>query len=315
MPVPDGLFDWLSPQAPRLAPDAPGGDAGCPVLTRLAAYVADRGLAAVCRHTLRDRVGTPLDLTFLAGHPGLSSPDPAVTAAAAAVDPWPAGSGVPPVVLPAYPSPDESGAVELPLPPALVATTGLYRLSLVVRDAAGRPVRTDRAVLSVEPTPWSLAAGGTGAAASDPCPTPTVRELRQRLVDTGPADNLRLDDVEFSADQLLLALERPVAYWNEQPPVGADKFTVRTFPFRDQWLDAAVGYLHQEAATHYRRNSLAAQVGGVARDSLDREQAYRAEADRLLGQYRQFVQTARTARSRARAWGGLGSGYGHRWGW
>ena len=306
----DDAYPWLSPHAPVVFAAAPAAD-GCAILTRLKAFLVDRGVVSVLRHTVRDRAGRPVDLSAVlptcADSATAAAGGPAGTAALV-VREWTDGPVEPDLAdleLDAQAADPPAGVLVAPLPAAVVDVAGIYRLVWLVRDAAGRTVLADTALLSVERGPWA----STADARAVTCGPPTVGEVRNAVVDTGAADNLRLDDVEFSDDQILQALADPVRTWNEALPAVPPRYTTRTFPHRGEWLRAAVGHLHVMAATTYRRNRRGVQAAGVADDSLNRDREYLDEGRRLLAEYRDWVLRTKYAASMRRAFGAVGSNY------
>jgi hypothetical protein len=119
---------------------------------------------------------------------------------------------------------------------------------------------------------------------------PTLEEIRLSLRDNSHADNMLLDDVEFDAAEMALSVLRPVQYWNETPPPLNPLLTTKTFPFREMWLMGIQAYLYDIAASHYRRNKLAYNAGGVAVDDKNKEQEYMAVSAQLMNSFRQMVQ-------------------------
>ena len=89
-----------------------------------------------------------------------------------------------------------------------------------------------------------------------------VWELRMAIRDTCPDNNFLLDSVEFSTEEIMWAIRRPIEYWNEAlPPL--DPISIDYFPYRYNWLDAAVGELLLMAAVWMRRNDLDYSAAGL----------------------------------------------------
>lgn len=292
-------YAWLSPFARTVRASVPVPD-GCQVLTRVKAFVTPQGVPCLLGHTLRDRDGAVVDLAGLMpevlASASAGSPD---GTAVLLVRPWVGGTTTcDGVAVPAVSSDPSGGQLLAPLPPAVVDRAGLYDLCWVVSDGDGRVAVTGTSLLSVE-------------RAIGPKAGPlTIGEIRTFLVDTGYGDNLLLNDVEFSDDQLVQAIALPVQQWNESlPRLRTANYTAANFPFRREWLLAAVGHLDLMAAAHYRRNRLAIQTSGLVDDSKNRANEYQAEGQRLLAEYKEFVRAERYRISMARAWGSIGSDY------
>jgi len=103
---------------------------------------------------------------------------------------------------------------------------------------------------------------------------PTIAELRMLLRDRCADDNALLQSLEFGDDEIILALRRPVDYWNGIAPSARLRKTVANFPYRYQWMDAAVGELLRMAAHGLSRNRLAVQGSGFTADDKSRAELY-----------------------------------------
>jgi len=108
--------------------------------------------------------------------------------------------------------------------------------------------------------------------------------------DNGPADNSLLDDVEFDAAEITQAVLRPIMYWNETPPPIQPLLTTKTFPFREMWMVGIQSYLFDMVSSHYRRNQLAYNAGGLSIDDKNKEQQYRAASNQLTQQFREMLR-------------------------
>jgi len=312
-------YDWLSPLAPTIYAELPAVQ-GCPVLTRLKAFVVDQGIVALLQHTFRDREGKPIDLssfvpvfdeslsvsnsvsTSNSQSNSENSPGGSITVI---VQEWTSQSYIPDAELPAVSPNPSAGQVVCPLPPAVVDHPGIYRLVWTIKDAAGRAVLINDSILSVE---RGLQATTNNVLSVNQGP-PTLNELRNSIIDTGPGDNIRLDDIEFSTEQILLALSEPIRVYNEMLPRIPPRYTTKTFPHRGVWLRAAVGYLHLAAANSYRRNRHGVRAAGLADDSLNREQEYLREGMRLTQEFEIWAKKEKYVRSCRRAYGHIGSSY------
>jgi hypothetical protein len=87
-------------------------------------------------------------------------------------------------------------------------------------------------------------------------------ELRLGMRDVCPEGNFLIDSVEFNNHELMWAIRRPIEYWNEAlPPVAI--YTMETFPYRYNWLNASVAELLLMAALWMRRNDLDYSAAGL----------------------------------------------------
>ena len=138
---------------------------------------------------------------------------------------------------------------------------------------------------------------------------PTLEEIRLAMRDNAPADNMLLDDVEFDAAEIAQAVLRPIQYWNETPPPIQPLMTTKTFPFREMWLLGIQSYLFDMVASHYRRNQLNYNAGGVAVDDKNKEQQYRAASNLLQQQFREMLRAKKIEINIGLFSGTLGSPY------
>ena len=265
----------------------------CPVLTRLKAFIVDQGVVCTLEHTCRDRrTGNPVNLSDYTNTPPDPSRDPPPYPPEGAVflrvKDW-CGVGLDDVnnrvweIRGNFVNINE-GIVEATLNSEIVDDAGIYELSWGIRDRYGDLVFTSPAIMSVERTLFSL---NTLNVRNIQGP-PTINEIRMWIMDSAPSENFLLDEVEFSDEQILLAITEPVHYWNQTPPhVGI--FNTKNFPYREMWLKGIVGNLYEMVAAHYRRNFLQTNGGGVMVADKAKEKEYLSEALRLKKEYQGFV--------------------------
>jgi hypothetical protein len=210
-------------------------------------------------------------------------------------------------------SPDPvNGVLQAVLPANLVENSGLYRISWGVFSSKDKLLGVDDSFVLVE---RSLFPSDTQTLFADFGP-PTIKEIRQQIMDSSASENILLDDVEFSDDQILHAMTKPVEDWNlMSPPISSAYHTTRSFPYREPWLRAIAGHLHVMSANHYRRNRLAHQAGGVAIDDKNKEREYMAEGQRLLQEYAVWCQTKKIEINTKLIYGIQESSYTIRYGW
>lgn len=288
---------------------------GCPILGRLAAFVVQQGTTPTLEHVFRKPNGNPADLTrYLAAAVSESISASATTPPAGTVllrvKEWTAegrGDRNPIWSLDGTAQDPARGLLRATLPATVTALPGIYELAWgIVVD--GRLIAAAQAMLSVERSLFPA-----DLAALDHCGGPvTLGEIRGALLDSGAADNLLLDDVEFSDAQIFQAIVAPVRLWNEAPP-PIERYTTRTFPFKGAWLGAIAGELHLMAATNYRRNLLRASAGGLSVPDKDKEQEYLAEGLRLVGTYKDWLVLKKQEINLRKVGRSLGSEYSGRY--
>jgi hypothetical protein len=303
-----------------VTPDVPEVG-GCPVLTRVNAFLVDQGTSPTLEFVIRDSKGNPVDLSPLFG----TSVSSSVSASSGdGVVDYPAvmlrikeelgrglwDNGNPVWEVEATVVDPAGGVVQADVPEDVTQNAGIYRLNWGVYDAAGKLRMVSKALLSVERSlfvPLDIVQRDLGPL--------TIQSLRGYLRDSSPAENLRLDSVEFGDEEILLAFLRPVEYYNDQPP-PIDWFTTRTFPSRFHWSRGTMAQLYEMAAASYRRNKQKLQAGGVMDDDLNRDQEYMGEAQRLWAEFVEWVPRDKVMRNARLVVGSIGSVYGARYsGW
>ena len=168
-----------------------------------------------------------------------------------------------------------------------------------------------RGVLLVEWSPWMEHLAH--------CPVkhktvPTLEDVRRRLDDFIGKNDL-LKQYEFSADDIVHAMIRPVYLFNEEPPrLRRFQYTLATFPFYENWVQGTAAELLQTATFHYVRNKMMSNHGGIQGDEKGRDREYMQFAQMYKEEYIQWVRRKKTELnySPGQGWGTTYSGY-HRY--
>ncbi len=263
---------------------------GCPALNRMKVFVTQTGMDSLLEHVFRDRQGHPIDLSELTDTTPVLRWKELVA---------PAG--------PTNPIQEVQGQLAAPvvqfsLPTNRLQNAGIYELSFgLMKDE--KLVRQDRGFLWLERSLFGQ--DPTGAAGP-----PTIQELRQVVMDTGAVDNLWLENIEFSDDQLASAVGRPIHYWNTVPPPIRPSLDTRNFPFQEAWVRAICGHLFEAAAHHYRRTHLPYNAGGVSIDDKNKEKPYAITGHQLLEEWKNWVSVKKLEINQQMCVGSIGSSYG-----
>ena len=281
---------------------------GCPILTRIKAFLVYEGHCATLETTLRDRQGRPVNLAEVV----VSESESVSTSQHVAGDivvrikeMVGCASGPSKVYeLTGELTDDVNGTVRVPLTTDIVNRAGIYQLNWAFMEN-GRPVLINEGLLSVERSLF----GGLDSPKHVTGP-PTINELRMHIMDSSGAENLLLDDVEFGDEQIAMALIKPIEYFNEINPPILQRYTTHNFPWRSHWLDAATGYLMQFAAHNYRRNRLAINSGGTNIDDQNKEKEYLVASKLMLDQWKDFAAMKKLALNMQACTGSIGSAYG-----
>jgi hypothetical protein len=137
----------------------------------------------------------------------------------------------------------------------------------------------------------------------------TEQEVRLAMRDFA-CFNTFLQKEESEPEEVMFAIRRPVDLWNSTPPLGVAVHTVSTFPYREPWLQAAVGYLLRAHGVHRMRNELTVNSSTIQMKDNDKYSDYFSMGQRLLEEYLQFVRETKRAVNVTLGFGSLGSRYG-----
>ena len=130
----------------------------------------------------------------------------------------------------------------------------------------------------------------------------TDMEIRIFLRDTDPEANILIDDFEFSAEEIRLAMTLAVDRWNDTPP-DISRMTYDKFPYRSILLTGTCANLLTMAANRYRRNSLAINAGGTSVNDQDKAREYDAAAARLAESFLLSIRTKKRELNANMGWG------------
>ena len=116
----------------------------------------------------------------------------------------------------------------------------------------------------------------------------TIAEIRLALRDY-PVANTLLDEVEYSDEEIIWALTRPIDIWNSTPP-ALGTYNYNNFPYRAPHLDGAIGELLAAAAHHYMRNELPYQSAGLSVNDKAKASNYLQLSEGLKAKFIAFVE-------------------------
>lgn len=251
---------------------------GCPILSGMKAFVMDQGAVLTLEHVLRDLSGVPISLSqsdLVGGSVQWAAREILATGPPSEANPvW---------RVTAAPQDAAAGVVRAVTPTDFSRVSGVYMAQWIVKTAAGTVRKVDRSLVIVE---RSLAAADDFTQ-GDFGP-PLLAEIRQVLLERAGNDNEFLDRQEFSSDQLAAALSRPIAMWNEATP-AVGYYDTRNFPFRENWMTAAIGLLLDAGAHNYRRNDNPSTGGTITVRDKAKEAPYLAASRTILAEYRQWM--------------------------
>lgn len=123
----------------------------------------------------------------------------------------------------------------------------------------------------------------------------TAMDVRLALMDTSAELNSVLDDLEYSDMMILNAVERAMDEWEETPPSLGRHFSAADFPYRENLIKGAVGYLMQSVMYRYMRNRMQYSAAGLTFDKNDKGSVYLQLAQQAKSEWKAFIMSAKTA--------------------
>lgn len=189
-----------------------------------------------------------------------------------------------------------TGKMRLTLPPGNKVVPGIYLSELSIRNHKGQAVFRDRRYLQVIPP---LEYNNHGPI--------TIPEVRMAIMDF-PCSNSMLEDYEFSAAEVMFALRRPIDLWNETTPI-ISFHTPATFPYRENWLQATIGFLFQALAAKQRRNELTFQADTITVKDNDKHTAYQDLGELKVREYKAWMKEIKINLNAQAGFFSLGSTY------
>jgi hypothetical protein len=324
----------MSNSIPRnivVAPDAAIYE-NCPSFSKVECAVIQQGVAATVEWELRDREGHPVDLggLFCNDCAALHDPD---SDKAKCSDIWdilhslnpgyyggteespkenqyfvevriqPADEPRTPMwVAPGIVVRPKVGLLRFDVPWRVSDYGGIYVLSVgICRCVDRRPLYIHRGLLSVERSAWR--------SQEVDCKTPTISDIRMRIMDT-EGDNLLQGYTEFSTADILDSVVSAVREWNGTAPQLANyTYTCYSFPWIEPWLNKIVAGLYQKAALRYTRNKLQISHGGNQGDDLNRDKEYLAISAMHEKLWKEWMIVKKRALNLEQFGGGVQSAY------
>ncbi len=177
-------------------------------------------------------------------------------------------------------SPLTDGIVTLDLIPEDLPYAGIWYASVALYDAEDDLIAEHPMFLEVRK--------GLNHKIEENTPI-TIAEIRLMNRDLDPDANELLLTYEFDDTEIAFAIMRPVDEWNEAlPPVV--KYTATTFPYREHWRKATIGYLMRTAGRKYLRDDLNYSAGGLSVNDKRKWDAYTKMGADLINEWRQWMK-------------------------
>jgi len=132
----------------------------------------------------------------------------------------------------------------------------------------------------------------------------TIELVREELQDRFPGDNSIDCDQFFSDEEILHAMDRAAARYNQLPP-QVEFVSGRALPANTSiFLDAVLSNLYSTAIHKLSRNLMSWQTGDVRVDlERTRLEAFKALKAELAGQWRRDAVDRKAEINRSLAWG------------
>lgn len=181
-----------------------------------------------------------------------------------------------------------TGLLKIRFKPSDIPFAGIWPSGIVAYNSANEVIAEFKCYLYINP---SITTAGTSYVYNFPV---QPHEIRLAMRDYCPSFNTLLDDLEFSDIEIIFAVQRPVDEWNETPPdlqASGFRYTYNTFPWREHWRQATIGYLLQAGAIHQQRNNFTYAAGGVSVNDKDKATPYLGISERLLANWREWLLT------------------------
>lgn len=182
--------------------------------------------------------------------------------------------------------------VEFVLNSETTQRTGIYNCHYFLNDTDNNTVLFNQIYISIIPTlvkidnlpqDRSLMLGPI-----------TSKELQLNIKNSSSTESLLLQETEFDLSEIIQALRWPVEYWNTSIPDIGIYYSTGNFPYKYQWLQAAIGELLEIAAHKYRRDHLPHRVGDMAIDDMNKFAQYDQAAMIRKQMYQRFVKARKT---------------------
>jgi hypothetical protein len=275
---------------------------GCIPLEKSNTLVVEGGAPATLEYQLRDPAGIPIDLSdYFCGDPSQEINEPVVKFALAD------NSRIAKKEEPAVLTDIKNGKIQIELPEYVWGMPCIYSFHVAVRDIEKHKpkyISRNKGTLLVEWTPFVDSRIGARV-------VPALEDVRRKLDDFVGKNNL-LQQVEFSADDIVNAMILPVQQFNETPPKLRNyNYSVANFPYYENWVLGTAAELLRIATVHYVRNKLVSTHGGIQGDEQARDHDYTRLAKAYKEEYVSWVRFEKHQLnySRGQGWGTVYSDY------
>jgi hypothetical protein len=286
---------------------------GCVPQDKSNTFVVEGGAPVTLMYQIRDAGGTPVDLTAFfpsGGDEGEEVTDGLFVWFSVADD-----TVISNHVEPARLVDAKNGVIKFELPEYVYNIPCIYSFRVYIGDKKTFP-KTFRAKAALQGTgtvlvEWSPIISKISSARNLVRVVPSIEDVRRKLDDFVSKNDL-LQQVEFSTDDIVHAMIRPVKIFNETTPrLRRYQYSLWNFPYYENWLIGTAAELLRIAAIHYTRNKLLASHGGIDGDEKRRDRDYLQLAEMYRQEYRNWCHAEKQSLNSGpgQGWGTLNSDY------
>jgi hypothetical protein len=286
---------------------------GCVPQDKSNTFVVEGGAPTTLMYQVRDASGVAVDLTvfFPSGNVEESEDADGLFVWFVVAD----NTGVANKPEPAQIIDAKNGGIKFELPEYVYNIPCIYAFHVYVGNKKTFPqTRKAKAALpgrGVVLVEWSPIINIAGFPHSSVRVVPSIEDVRRKLDDFTSKNDL-LQQLEFSTDDIVHALIRPVHIFNEATPsLRNHTYSLSNFPYYDNWIIGAAAELLRIAVIHYMRNKLVSSHGGINGDEKQRDQDYLQLAETYRQEYRNWCHAKKQELNTGpgQGWGTLHSDY------
>ena len=287
---------------------------GCIPMDKSNAIVAEGGAPATVDFQIRDTNGAPIDLSkfFDLTNPGGEQDANGMFVKFATADYFQVAQRAERAnVIDAV-----TGRIQFELPEYVYNLPCIYVVHMAIGNkktyaASGKPlyVAPNKGVVLVEWTPFIPHTENCSRMKHRV--VPAVEDIRRKLDDFVGKNDL-MDQVEYSADDIIASMVWPVRRFNETPPrLRNFNYSLMDFPYYEYWVLGTAADLLQKSVVHYARNKLISPTGGTKGDEKNRDKDYMQLALMYKDEFSQWVriEKARLNNSMGQGWSTIRSEY------
>lgn len=173
------------------------------------------------------------------------------------------------------------------------------------------PLDNDRAIIKECPFYLYITYGINSSDTRGPL---SLTELRLYLRDSSPEENLLIDGLNFTDEEILLATKLTIQKFNDLPPrENYPLFNSTNFPFKSILIEGILGQLFFMAAEYHRKNNLQYSAGGVSLNDKNKEPNYLQAGNQHWQEFLSLAKAEKVKMNMDLNWGIIPSAYSYIW--